>query len=83
MATVRIEKEKHSLVKDIQGTSNAKFYGWVFVDGKRVGTVWVFNDGRYAMNEDFNSRKHSRENRPIQLIANSISGLKNRIREEF
>lgn len=75
---VKFEKEKFSTVKDF-GHSNAKFYAYCIVDGKRYGTTWKFNDGKYVINQDFNTRIHSRENRPKQIVGNTLAELKSNL----
>lgn len=77
---VRIEKERHHTISDF-GYSNARFYGYCTIDGKRIGTVWRFNDGAYVMNEDFNSRVHTKDNRPKQYKATNIGALRVAISE--
>lgn len=75
-ANIRIEKEKHSTVSEF-GVSNAKFYGYCFVDNKRFGTVWKFkDDGRYIVNQDFDRKLHSAINRPLQVNGNTLQELK-------
>ena len=72
---VTIKKTK-DLVADF-GNCNAKWHGFAFVDGKRLGTVWRFkDDGRYVCNEDLDSRRHSRENRPMQFKGRTLAELK-------
>lgn len=76
-------KKSQSLVSEV-GVSNAKWHGFAYVDGKRLGTVWRFkDDGRYVCNEDFDSRKHSRENRPMQFRGQTLAALKSDIAARF
>ena len=72
---VKIEKEKYPSVRDF-GTSNAKFYGYLYYNHKRKGTVWKYKDGRYCYNEDFDSKYHNCENRPAQIVSESLGSLK-------
>lgn len=76
MMKVTIKKETFSLVPEF-GVSNAKFYGYCFVDNKRFGTVWKFkDDGRYIVNQDFDRKAHSKDNRPLQVKGNTLAELK-------
>lgn len=70
---IKIVKEKYPQ-KEI-GHSNAKFYGYALTQCGRLGTVWKFNDGTYVMNEDFNSRRHNNDNRPLQVKGKTIKEL--------
>ena len=76
---VKIEKGRD--YSPMPGRGNSQFYGYAFVDNKRVGTVWKFNDGHYVMNEDFNQLWHSREKRPKQFSARRLSDLKRQLQE--
>lgn len=72
---IKFEKDKFSA--SIPGTSNAVFYAYAIIDGKRRGTVWNFkDDGRYAFNEDFDRRKHDKENRPVQVVRPTLAELR-------
>ena len=75
---VKFEKEKYPSTPEI-GWSNAKFYAFCIVDGKRYGTTWRFNDGKYVINQDFDRRIHSRENRPKQIVGNTLAELKSNL----
>lgn len=77
---IKFEKEKFSTVKDF-GHSNAKFYGYCIIDGKRYGTTWKFNDGKYVVNQDFDRQVHNANNRPKQFVAETISELKAKLNE--
>lgn len=79
---IKIEKEKYPSTTEI-GISNAKFYGYVINDYKRIGTVWKFNDGHYVMNEDFNRYVHSHNNRPVQVVAKTLKELKAKLSMVF
>ncbi len=65
------------------GSGNCKWHGFAYVVAKRLGTVWRFNDGSYICNEDFDIRRHSRENRPIQFNGNTLAALKADIATKF
>ena len=60
-----------------------KFYGWASVNGKRIGTVWKKYKGGYYCNEDFDSNRHSRKNRPRQFRGQTLAELKNNIDSRF
>jgi len=64
------------------GYGEGKWHGFAYVDSKRIGTVWRFRD-RYICNEDFDSRKHSRENRPMQFKGRTLADLKADIAARF
>lgn len=81
MVKVKIDKEKYSTTTDI-GRSNSKFYGWFSVNGKREGTVWRFPD-RYVANEDFDCKRHSKDNRPKQFKGANLKELASVIETEF
>ena len=77
--SVKIEKGRD--YAPMPGRGSSEFYGYAFVDGKRVGTVWRFDDGHYVMNEDFSSLWHSRDKRPKQFSARRLSDLKRQLME--
>ena len=78
---MKIKFEKLSYpAPELPGKSNAKFYSYCMIDGKRFGTVWKFNDGNYVLNEDFDTRKHDKDNRPIQIVAPTLNALRERIK---
>lgn len=74
-------KKSNSLVAPIPGSSNAKFYGFGYADGKRIGTVWKFNGGYYVFNEDFDRKVHGKDNRPKQCKGKTLAVLKQSIKE--
>lgn len=82
---VTIEKEKYpSIMDNLADTNNADFYGWLYVDKKRCGVVWKYRkDGRYSFVEDFDRRKHSKENHPAWIIEKTISTLKTSVMEYY
>ena len=77
--SVKIEKGRD--YSPMPGRGSSEFYGYAFVDGKRVGTVWKFRDGHYVMNEDFDTLRHSREKRPKQFSARRLADLKRQLME--
>lgn len=77
--SVKIEKGRD--YSPMPGCGSSEFYGYAYVDNKRVGTVWKFRDGHYVMNEDFNNLWHSREKRPKQFSARRLSELKRQLQE--
>lgn len=85
---IRIEKEKWQPVSNF-GTSNAKFYGYCFVNGKRFGCVYKFknddyiNPGVYVCNQDFNPCVHSKDNRPLQIKGKTLGELRENISKCF
>lgn len=81
MVKVKIDKENQPTTTDF-GRSNAKFYGWFSVNGKREGTVWCFPD-YYVANEDFDRKRHFRDNRPKQFNGANLKELASVIETEF
>ena len=79
--SLKIQKEKYSTIQEI-GTSNAKFYGYLILNGHRMGTVWKFNDGKYVFNEDFDRKVHSQFKRTSQVKGLTLSELKENV-EDF
>lgn len=76
---MKIEIKHERDYSPLPGTGNADFYGYLFVNYQRVGTVWKFKDGHYVCNEDFNSHKHNLDNRPRQFKGNTLRELKDNI----
>lgn len=76
---MKIEVKHERDYSPLPGRGNAEFYGYLYVNYKRVGIVWKFNDGSYLCNEDFNSRKHNLEKRPRQFKGNTLCDLKDNI----
>ena len=74
---IRIEKDSFSPTCSL----DRDWYGWAFADGKRIGVIW-HPKGEYRFVEDFDRRKHSRENRPRSIRANSIRELKTKLAGE-
>lgn len=73
MYKVKIEKAIN--YSPMPGRGNSEFYGYAYVNGRRVGIVWRFNDGHYVMNEDI-GHHHTREKRPMQFSSKRLSELK-------
>lgn len=76
-------KKSNSLVAPTLCSSPARFYGFGYADGKRIGTVWKFNDGHYVFNEDFDRKVHSKDNRPKQCKGRTLAVLKQSMKEVF
>ena len=57
------------------------WYGWAFAGARRIGVIWRDRAG-YRFIEDFDRRKHSRENRPRSIGANSIRELESKLAKE-
>lgn len=72
MLKVKIDKEKCPTTDF--GRSNAKFYGWFSLNGKRAGIVWRMSEV-YVTNEDFDRKRHSKDNRPKQFKAANLKDL--------
>lgn len=81
MVKVKIDKEKYPTTIDIS-RSNAKFYGWFSLNGKRAGTVWRMSEV-YVANEDFDRKRHSKDNRPKQFKAANLKELARVIENGF
>ena len=81
--SVKIEKEKYHTIQEV-GWSNADFYGYGIVNGKRMGTVWKFKeDGSYIFNEDFDRKVHSAARRPQRVKGMTLRELKENIEVYF
>lgn len=74
---MKIEFRRDKFYQPIPGRSSHVFHSYLYVDGKRVGTVWKDKgDGRYVANEDFDTCRHDRANRPRQAVARTLGELR-------
>ena len=76
---IKIKKETNSTIQEV-GSSSHKFYGYLFYNHKRMGTVWAvkgnYVGSRYIFNEDFDRYRHSANTRPTQITADTLKDLK-------
>ena len=75
MYNVKIEKAVN--YSPMPGRGSHEFYGYAYVNNRRVGIVWkpTSRDGNYLMVEDI-GHHHNREKRPKQFSAPRLSALK-------
>jgi len=79
--TIKIEVRKETFhnVPDFSHSSH-KFYGYAFVNHKRMGTVWKNkSDGHYVFNEDFDidstRRSYQATGRTLAILKDNIKAL--------
>ena len=75
MYKVKIEKAVN--YSPMPGRGSHEFYGYAYVNNRRVGIVWkpVARGENYVMNEDI-GHHHNREKRPKQFSVPRLSALK-------
>lgn len=75
MHKVKIEKAVN--YSPMPGRGSHEFYGYAYVDGRRVGIVWkpTSREGNYLMVEDI-GHHHNRAKRPKQFSGKRLSELK-------
>lgn len=61
------------------GHGNATFYGWAFVNGKRVGTIDKFNDERYRFAPDYDRNNPATHGLRNCIMEGTLSALKEQI----
>ena len=73
----KVKIEKAIDYSPMPGRGNSEFYGYAYVNGRRVGIVWkpTSRDGNYVMNEDI-GHHHTREKRPKQFSGKRLSELR-------
>nr|DAF70906.1 MAG TPA: hypothetical protein [Caudoviricetes sp.] len=76
--TVRIERPKTCLAP-MPGHGNAVFYGWAFVNGKRVGTVDKFDSGKYRFAPDYDRNNPATQGLKNCITERTLSALKKQI----
>lgn len=76
--SVRIERQKICL-NPMVGHGNATFYGWALVNGKRVGTIDKFNDGRYRFAPDYDRNNPATHGLRNCIMEGTLSALKEQI----
>ena len=75
---VKIKRETMHLAP-LRGHSNATFYGYAYVDNKRVGTVDKFNDGGYRFAPDYDRNNPYTHGLKNCIMERTLSAFKEQI----